>query len=59
MIVKSDSQRVFGGFTRVKWDSSAFYVADKNAFLFSVDRKEKYPIKENFNFAIYLGKGLN
>lgn len=46
-LVKSESGRVFGGFTSVSWRSPSklTVVKDFRAFLFSVTLGQKYPIK--------------
>ena len=45
--IESKGKRRFGGFTSLCWESSDFDKAknDKNAFLFSLDKKEIYPVK--------------
>lgn len=46
-IVKSKSNdTVFGGFSSVSWNSLGLYIADPNAFLYSVTRATKQPIKQ-------------
>ena len=68
-IIKSKGNRRFGGFTSETWETKLCYKNDKNAFLFSLDKKKIYNYK-NDNFAIfcydisgpsfgYNGKGLN
>lgn len=54
-IIKSDGNRRFGGFTSEVWKSDKYGKdkADKNAFLFSLDKQKIYPIKEYKN-AIYV-----
>ena len=42
-----------GGFTTQKWSSRGSYVNDKNAFLFSLEFKEMYPINNDGINAIY------
>ena len=53
VIIKSAGNRRFGGFTTKKWSSEDkyYYVTDKNAFLFSLDKQKIYPYngKENYN----------
>ena len=52
-IYKSSKNRRFGGFTAQKWNSAlGEYVNDKNAFLFSLDKKKIYPINPR-KFAIF------
>ena len=45
--IESKQNRRFGGFTSLCWESSEFDKAkdDKNAFLFSIDKRKIYPIK--------------
>ena len=42
-----------GGFTTQNWSSRGSYVNDKNAFLFSLEFKEMYPINNDGTNAIY------
>ena len=42
-----------GGFTTQNWSSRGSYVTDKNAFLFSLEFKEMYPINNDGTNAIY------
>ncbi len=51
-IIKTTTNRIFGGFTTVSWDSSGAYKTDNHSFLFSVDERAKYPINK-FTHAIY------
>lgn len=44
MIIKSNHSKIFGGFTDTAWASSGGYKFSKDAFLFSIDRKEKYNV---------------
>jgi len=39
------SDNIFGGFTEKAWNSSCQYVADRNAFVFSLVNKENNPLK--------------
>ena len=43
-IIKTNSNRIFGGFTKENWIHSAGWKNDPSAFLFSVDLGQKYPI---------------
>ena len=54
-IIKSDSGKVFGGFTPLAWQSDSNYVNDeaKESFLFSVTNKTKHPLFQNIIYAIY------
>ena len=53
-LIKSEGNRRFGGFTSLTWESpkSYKYKDDKNAFLFSLDKKKIYPYN-NDKRAIY------
>ena len=55
ILIKSAKNRRFGGFTSTVWDSSSKYKEDKNAFIFSLDKKKIYPLKETHS-AIYCSK---
>ena len=44
VIIRSNLGKVFGGFTDIAWDSSDTCKSTKNAFLFSIDRRAKYPL---------------
>ena len=48
-IIKSAGNRRFGGFTTEKWESSESTLDkdDKNAFLFSIDKKKIYPYNQD------------
>jgi len=55
-IIKTENGRIIGGFTTIPWlreDKS--YISDKDAFIFSIDSKEKYNLKKELNgeYAIY------
>jgi hypothetical protein len=39
------SSYIFGGFTKVDWDSSGYYKSDPNAFIFSLTNNENKPLK--------------
>ena len=36
---------VFGGYTSINWKSEGGYAYDSKAFLFSVNKKLKFPVK--------------
>ena len=55
VFVKSTNGYRFGGFTTIIWTNGSFG-KDNKAFLFSLDRKEKYNIT-NENYANYLESG--
>ena len=42
-----------GGFITQSWNSSGSYMTDKNAFLFSLEFKEMYPVNKDGTNAIY------
>lgn len=44
-IIKSSNDNIFGGFTEKEWSSEDKYVADQNAFVFSLINKEQNPFK--------------
>lgn len=46
-LVKSNNSNIFGGYTEAQWDSSGVTKSDPKAFLFSLENKEKQPIKIN------------
>ena len=49
VLIKSSGNRRFGGFTSVNWESSSnnIWKDDKNAFLFSLDKKKIYSYKND------------
>ena len=56
-LVKTDKGFRFGGYTSTSWNSIASCQKDSTAFLFSLNKKQKYNIK-NENYIIY-GKNTN
>ena len=53
VLVKSDSNCRFGGYTSISWGaSSGAYIRDESAFLFSFDNKKKYNVNTP-NYAVY------
>jgi len=44
-VIKAKSGNIFGGYTEQKWNSRDGYVADPNAFIFSLINKEEKPFK--------------
>lgn len=52
-IIKTNGNRIFGGFTTVSWDQSGSYKAESNSFIFSVDERCKFPIGIYPQNAIY------
>ena len=55
-IIKTTSNRIFGGFTAANWESSGGFKNDPSAFLFSVDLGQKYPVT-TATHAIYCNSG--
>lgn len=45
VIIRSNHGKVFGAFTDKDWTSNNNYQNTNNSFLFSIDKKGKYPIK--------------
>ena len=55
IIIQIQNGIKFGGYTSKSWEGEE-YKEDSEAFVFSINKKKKYPIKENYNFyknAIY------
>ena len=48
IIILSDNKKTFGGFTQAEWDGSNRYKYDENAFIFSIDNKEIYPVLNRY-----------
>jgi len=46
-IVKSTSGNIFGGFSDQSWKPTNNYKKSNNCWLFSIDHKELYPVKNN------------
>ena len=44
-IIKSNTERVFGGFSDQTWKPTEIHKHSTKTWLFSLDEKEKYPIK--------------
>ena len=44
-IVKDVRGYVFGGYTSINWKSEGGYASDSKAFLFSVNKKLKFPVQ--------------
>ncbi|MCQ2818919.1 MAG: TLD domain-containing protein [archaeon] len=51
-VIVSDNGSICGGYTSKNWDGSYSYRTDKEAFIFSLDNKQKYYPKEG-KYAIY------
>jgi len=43
-IIKTNKDKIFGGFTSLPWDQSGSYRQDTTAFLFSVNLNALYPL---------------
>ena len=48
VLILSDEKKCFGGFTQAEWDNNNRYKYDENAFLFSINNKEIYPILNRY-----------
>ena len=49
-IIKLDNGRIIGGYTTVPWlIENKSYISDKDAFIFSIDSKEKYNLRKELN----------
>ena len=49
-IIKTEKGKIIGGYTTIPWiKENVSYITDENAFIFSVDSKEKYNVKKNLN----------
>ena len=46
-IVKTTTNKRFGGFTVFSWNSTGNYYSDRYAFIFSLDNKENYYINDS------------
>lgn len=46
-LVKSEKQKIFGGFSSVSWPGKDKSVSDKKAFLFSLTHKTKHNLQTN------------
>ena len=57
-IIITDTGKMIGGYTTIPWiNEDKAFISDENAFIFSVDSKEKYNLKKELNgkYAIYHG----
>lgn len=52
-IVKSTQGKIFGGFSDQKWTVTNNYKQSDKTWLFSIDEKEKFPVKKGNTQAIY------
>ena len=57
--IKSDKNRIFGGYTEQTWEGNNLYKSDDKAFLFSFTNNEKYPIKIPQHYTITHGGGID
>ena len=58
ILIKSEGNRRFGGFTSECWESNLKSKYDKNAFLFSLDKKKIYNVKnDNYSICCYTSSG--
>lgn len=57
IVIQSKSGARFGGYTTQIWKGENVYKNDPDAFLFSLDRKEMYPILQNESENAILCKG--
>ncbi|KRX08719.1 BTB/POZ fold [Pseudocohnilembus persalinus] len=56
VFIKSwDFEKVFGGYLSKQWKKDT-QIQDQNAFIFSIDHKQKFPVK-NSQQAVFTGKG--
>jgi hypothetical protein len=55
--MKSKPGKIFGGFTNIDWKSpdSGEWASDNEAFIFSIDRLQVYPVIKQSE-AVYLNK---
>ena len=53
--IKTNDGKIIGGYTTIPWKcESISYISDKDAFIFSMDSKEKYEVKKEYiSNAIY------
>jgi hypothetical protein len=48
VLILSDEKKCFGGFTSAEFDNNNGYKHDENAFIFSINNKEIYPILNRY-----------
>ncbi len=48
VLILSDEKKCFGGFTQAEFDNNNRYKYDENAFLFSINNREVYPILNRY-----------
>ena len=55
VVIQAENGRIAGGYSDVAWVSTDEYKSSNNAFLFSIDNKRKYKIK-NTQYAVVCGR---
>ena len=58
ILFKSKNNRKFGGYLSKNWESSGYFKKDNNVFLFSIDLKKKYKVKNNIQDTYYCYKEI-
>lgn len=60
VIIMTEDYKRFGGFVQFDWSTinDDTFISDKNAFLFSIDDKQKYKVKDEKNAFKFLSKGF-
>jgi len=56
-IVKSNLGKVFGGYSDQKWTVTNNYKQSDKTWLFSIDEKEKFPVKKGNTQSVYCNQG--
>ena len=57
IIIKTTKNYIFGGYNPISWNSSGSYQNSNLSFLFSLNKKKKYTIKQGLEgYAIYFNK---
>ena len=57
-LFKSQNNRKFGGYLSKNWENSGDWKRDNNAFLFNIDLKKKYQLKNNRETSYYCNRDL-
>ena len=52
VIIKTNENKIFGGYTNCKIEYNREYKKDNKSYLFSIDLNEKFNIKEDAKYAI-------
>lgn len=55
-LIRDTKGNIFGGFTSLFYNSSCEFVRDPNAFLFSLTKKSKHPVKSNSYRSIFMNE---